>query len=86
MKFESISALIQYIDKNPMNDEEVPADPAYEFTENDVMYFGKYKGKKLGDIPETYFVWLWKNGLSSKMTCNRDGKLARYINNIVKNM
>ena len=29
---------------------------------NQVMPFGKYKGRKLLDLPEPYLVWLHANG------------------------
>ena len=29
---------------------------------NRVMPFGKYAGRKLVDLPETYLVWFHKNG------------------------
>ena len=25
------------------------------------MMFGKYKGEEIGDLPENYLRWLWKN-------------------------
>jgi len=36
------------------------------------MPFGKYKGKRLIDIPEAYFVWFMRKGLP-------EGELGRMI-------
>lgn len=36
------------------------------------MYFGKYKDKKLKDIPPDYFIWLYENTKVS-------GSLKSYI-------
>lgn len=27
------------------------------------MPFGKYKGKKMEDVPASYLLWLWDNGV-----------------------
>lgn len=34
------------------------------FTDNDVMPFGKHKGKRLEDVPADYFLWLWNDGVT----------------------
>jgi hypothetical protein len=30
-------------------------------TDESLMPFGKYKGKKMGEIPDYYLLWLWDN-------------------------
>lgn len=42
------------------------------FTGESLMYFGKYKDKKLKDIPPDYFIWLYENTKVS-------GSLKSYI-------
>lgn len=34
--------------------------------DNSIMPFGKYKGKKLSDIPDDYFLWLHGVGINPK--------------------
>lgn len=29
--------------------------------DNDLMPFGKHKGKKLMDVPDDYLIWLYQN-------------------------
>ena len=31
-------------------------------TDTDLMPFGKYKGKKMIDVPATYLIWFWEYG------------------------
>lgn len=28
-----------------------------------LMNFGKHKGRRLGDVPAAYLLWLWDNGV-----------------------
>lgn len=32
-------------------------------TDTDIMPFGKHKGKRMEDVPASYLLWLWDNGL-----------------------
>ena len=32
----------------------------------DMMPFGKYKGDAMGDVPASYFHWLWEGGMHSE--------------------
>jgi len=32
------------------------------------MPFGKYKGVKLEDVPASYLLWLWDNGVWAEKT------------------
>jgi hypothetical protein len=34
-----------------------------KFTDQTVIAFGKYNGSKLEDIPASYLLWLWNNGM-----------------------
>lgn len=47
-----------------------------EFTDNDPMPFGKYKGVKLLDVPASYFHYLWQSGMKHEVKTNM---LAKYI-------
>ena len=40
--------------------------PEAEMTDESQMKFGKHKGKMLKDVPASYFLWLWDNGLYAK--------------------
>ena len=43
-----------------------------ELTDTSIMYFGKYKGRELQDVPAQYLLWLHEFG-------NPDKKLRIYI-------
>ena len=30
-------------------------------TDNDIMPYGKYKGKKMANVPPDYLIWLYDN-------------------------
>lgn len=30
--------------------------------DNSIMTFGKYKGQKLINVPDSYLLWLWESG------------------------
>jgi uncharacterized protein (DUF3820 family) len=45
-------------------------------TDDSIMKFGKHKGKRLGDIPQGYFVYLY----DMKMVT---GQMKKYIENSV---
>lgn len=40
--------------------------------DNSLMPFGKYKGSKMIDVPASYLLWLYDNGL-------KDGDIKNYI-------
>jgi uncharacterized protein (DUF3820 family) len=42
-------------------------------TDNDIMPFGKYKGKALINVPAKYLLWLYNDG------CDHPG-LRQYLN------
>jgi len=42
--------------------------------DNSLMPFGKYKGSKMIDVPASYLLWLYDNGL-------KDGDIKNYILN-----
>jgi len=51
------------------------------FEDNNIMSFGKYKGQPLGDIPDSYIIWMWEN-TDLKESIKEDtekGAIARYF-------
>ena len=51
------------------------------FEDNNIMAFGKYKGKPLGEIPDSYIIWMWEN-TDLKESIKEDtekGSIARYF-------
>lgn len=36
------------------------------FTDESIMPFGKHKGEKLENVPASYFLWLWNEGVSDE--------------------
>lgn len=39
-----------------------------KFTDDTLMPFGKHEGKRLGDVPKDYLIWLYnENGLRPKL-------------------
>lgn len=44
-------------------------------TDSDLMPFGKHKGKKLGDVPADYLLWLYEQDWFLKSW----GSLAGYV-------
>jgi hypothetical protein len=51
---------------------------------DDIMSFGKYKGQRLGDIPDGYIRWLWED-TDVKNYVGEDtekGSIARYIESV----
>ena len=45
------------------------------YTDEDLMPFGKYKGWKLANVPAEYLIWLYENNRAG------DGALFYYIKN-----
>lgn len=79
--FNNRDELLKYLDSG---EGDMTIDLRFEFTDNDVIWFGKHKGKKLIDIPISWFTWLWKEGYSQKMRApEKEGKLARYISKAI---
>lgn len=33
-------------------------------SDQDLMSFGKHKGEKMEDVPASYLLWLWNEGIS----------------------
>lgn len=51
------------------------------FEDNNIMSFGKYKGQPLGDIPDSYIIWMFEN-TDIKESIKEDtekGSIARYF-------
>lgn len=49
-------------------------------TDTDLMPFGKYRGVRLEDVPASYLLWLWNEGLKAETgSQGQRGDLARYI-------
>ena len=46
--------------------------------DNDLMIFGKYKGTRLGDVPDDYLIWFL-----SQDWCDMFPDLVEYANNCV---
>ncbi len=49
--------------------------------DTDIMTFGKYKGQKLFDIPDSYIVWMWET-TTIKQDLAQDtkkGEIVRYF-------
>jgi hypothetical protein len=50
-----------------------------EWTDETEMTFGKYKGTLLREIPASYFLWLWENGMWRPTLSNRNDPCRLYI-------
>jgi uncharacterized protein (DUF3820 family) len=51
------------------------------FEDNNIMAWGKYKGCHLGEIPDSYIIWMWDN-TDLKDFVKEDsekGAIARYF-------
>lgn len=51
------------------------------FEDDNIMAFGKHKGKLLGEIPDSYIIWMWEN-TDLKESIKEDtekGSIARYF-------
>ncbi len=53
---------------------------------NTKIAFGKHTGKKLSDIPDSYFKWLMKQEDFIKSTDSYNLQLKQYINDHRKNV
>lgn len=49
--------------------------------DSNIMPFGKYKGQLLGDIPDTYIIWMWENtDIKNEVSEDTErGAIARYF-------
>lgn len=48
--------------------------------DSDKMTFGKHRGERLADVPDSYLCYLWNEGLNCETReDNARGALARYI-------
>lgn len=43
-----------------------------QITDDSEMPFGKYKGQRLADVPDSYLLWLYERGIGN-------GPLKQYI-------
>ena len=50
-----------------------------ELTDDDYMPWGKYKGTRLGEVPDEYFVWFLKQDW-----CDKWPDLVEYANQCVE--
>lgn len=52
------------------------------YTDEDQIDFGMHNGSSLEDVPASYLVWLWEEGLKDQLQAmTKRGRLARYIFN-----
>lgn len=59
-----------------------PYDKTDALEDSNRILFGTHKGRKLEDIPASYFLWLWNDGLRHALNADSDrGRLARYVAN-----
>lgn len=50
------------------------------FTHDDEITFGKYRGTRMGDVPASYLLWLWNNGMWKQDTLSqRNDPIRKYI-------
>lgn len=51
------------------------------FEDNNIMSFGKHRGQKLEDIPDSYIIWMCNEGdiLKKVKDDTEDGAIARYF-------
>ena len=50
--------------------------PIKPFQDTDLMPFGKHKGHQMQEVPASYLLWLWNNGLSQETATSN---VAAYI-------
>lgn len=52
-------------------------------SDNDIMPFGKYKGQKMIEVPDSYLKWLWRENeyeFKNGMPANNMRLVMTYIN------
>jgi hypothetical protein len=47
--------------------------------DTDVMTFGKYRDTPIGEVPASYLLWLWGNGMHREQKGFRDDPVRTYI-------
>ena len=59
----------------------IKGQPTTSVDDSSIMLFGKYTGKRLGEIPESYLEWLWSETdiIDSLRENTYRGALARYL-------
>jgi len=58
----------------PTNDRIAKRGLSRRVTDDTIIPFGQYKGRKMGQVPHEYLWWLWENGKKDEDSC-----LAYYI-------
>lgn len=41
------------------------------FNHDDEITFGKHEGTRMGDVPASYLLWLWNNGMWEARTASQ---------------
>ena len=49
------------------------------FTHDDGITFGKYNGTRMRDVPASYLLWLWNNGMWKDTLSNHSDPVRLYI-------
>lgn len=54
--------------------------PTKKYDKDNIMHFGKYRGRRIGDIPASYLLWWWnQTGRTKTKLRTEDGYLAQWI-------
>lgn len=59
-----------------------PPDDPNALTDESPMPFGKHTGIRMGDVPGSYFAWLWGNGMARQTTSPVHKYIVKNIENI----
>lgn len=54
------------------------------FSDEDLMPFGKHKGRKLEDVPASYLLWLWDEGWHARASEPLGAYIADCLSALVK--
>jgi hypothetical protein len=49
------------------------------FKDDDLITFGKHMGTAMKDVPASYLLWLWENGMWRETLSNRSDPVRLYI-------